>query len=701
MPSRKRIVLVTNEILGLVRTGGAGTATTFLSFALAHLGHDVEILFTDTSITGEIDAEWAKRYAERDIAVRRLETSDERVEPRSFTIPHAVQQALAEDTPDVVIANDWAGPAYAALRSRNLGLDFQQTTFVVYCHGPNQWLYDARHKLGRSLGSFELQALERSSIELADVVVSPSAHLIRWMRGLGWALHRAVVVPYFTRSAVEGPSVTKVDPATKLTRLAFFGRLDEAKGVEPYIDALNELPVDLLAEIELLFVGKETQLWPAERVRNELDQPLKTAIAGLRFETELDQPEAIALLRRPGTLAVMPSMADNSPNVVYECLEHGIPFLASDAGGGPELVVPEDRPRTFVEPTAGAIRAGLLRMLGAAELTPARPSFAKEDLFAAWQEVLATPPPSQGHVDEATVVATQDFVLVHEDGDELDPDCLETLLRAQAASGADVVTCGVRGQLGAREVARLFLGEPRELGLVANHYGLIGLYRRSALDEAGHIDTGGDDDWLRLASLSLAGARIVSVPRPLARTERSPGSAATDPVESSAALTVAKTFEQASPQELRTLPRLVAGLAAAEEGTRIRASLVERARWIQEHEGTAGLARRVREAVPRALGGTRLRTRWLSAGAFLRRLHRPGAERQPPVLRGPGSEDGGPDHGNGRHEGNAELARIPGRPGTLTERVVRERDEPERREPRSRQGEWNEQEQEVVHPDDR
>ena len=35
---------------------------------------------------------------------------------------------------------------------------------------------------------------------------------------------------------------------------------------------------------------------------------------------------------------MIPSLLDNSPNVVYECLEDGIPFLASDTGGIGELV---------------------------------------------------------------------------------------------------------------------------------------------------------------------------------------------------------------------------------------------------------------------------------------------------------------------------------------------------------------------------
>src|SRR5207244_9574112 len=42
----RRVTLVADEALGYVRTGGLGTATTFLSVALARMGHQVELLFT-------------------------------------------------------------------------------------------------------------------------------------------------------------------------------------------------------------------------------------------------------------------------------------------------------------------------------------------------------------------------------------------------------------------------------------------------------------------------------------------------------------------------------------------------------------------------------------------------------------------------------------------------------------------------------
>ena len=61
---------------------------------------------------------------------------------------------------------------------------------------------------------------------------------------------------------------------------------------------------------------------------------------------------------------------------------------------------------------------------------------------------------------------------------------LETLVRAQAASGADVVSCALHlaGE-GTERTEHFFAGEPGALGLLANGYGTVALLRRSLLDD--------------------------------------------------------------------------------------------------------------------------------------------------------------------------------------------------------------------------
>jgi hypothetical protein len=166
-----------------------------------------------------------------------------------------------------------------------------------------------------------------------------------------------------------------------------------------------------------------------------------------------------------------------------------------------------------------------------------------------WEEVFALPaerfPPARpAELDEA------EWALVLDEQDVAAPELVETLVRAQHASGADVVTCG----LFADGRVQLFPGEPRALGLLSNGYGTAALVRRSLLAD--------EPTWPLLARLSLSGARIVSVPMPLVTTKRRPATLETHPDQ---ARLVLRYFERALPRNLRLLGELVPRLAAESE----------------------------------------------------------------------------------------------------------------------------------------
>jgi glycosyltransferase involved in cell wall biosynthesis len=545
----KRITLVTDELLGYVRTGGIGTATTYLAVALGRMGHQVELLYAGEPPRTPMADEWSRLYDQAGVGIRVLLRSDTPVEPSYLGRMRDVESALAANPPDVVIAQDLAAPAYTALRMRRLGFGLDRTLFVVYCHGGRRWITNMARKVRVLPGAHAITELERASVELADVAVSPSAYLLDWMRNEGWRLpERAFVIPYLSRSSATGEAQRR-GPVNggRVERIAFFGRLEERKGLKPFAAGLNALPAELLRNVELEFVGAATPAWPRERIESLFDEQTRTSLRGISFHTDLDQHEALALLGRPGTLAVMPSFGETFSNAVYECLERGIPFIASDAGAPAELVAAEDRERVLFEASADGVAAALRRSLSNGDaLRPARAAFDPATAPEQWAHVVELEPEALAPGEPA------DSVLLRAEEDALDEGCVETLARAQAAAGADVVTCGVRLPDGTE---RLFLGEPRGLGLVANHYGTIGLIRRSLLSE-GEEQL---DPWPLYARLSLEGATIVSVPRALAATPTPPGDVDRDP---GAALQVVQEFERHLPRPLRSLARLAAGLAA-------------------------------------------------------------------------------------------------------------------------------------------
>jgi hypothetical protein len=463
---------------------------------------------------------------------------------------------------------------------------------------------DLRHLL-------EVTIHEQAAVELADVVVSPSAYLVDWMRNQGWQLpKRTLVIPYFTRATATGEQVVEREwhDGEQLDRLTFFGRLDERKGLSLFAAALNSIEDSLLAHVELEFLGRPTASWPRDRIEALLSDRTKHALRGISFETELDQHEALTRLSRPGTLAVMPSLQENSPNAVYECLEQHIPFVASDVGGVAELLAPADRARVLFEATAYGVETMLRGVLTERRMPqPASPAYSSEAAYQRWAEVIELRPHArrvnaEGQVDVVVVSRNSraalerclsalgrqthsDFdVSVHEGSsaeaaraiglrggsapyvvflDEQDvPDerLLKTLLGAQRASGADVVTCGLRLVANAGHALHFFIGEPGGLGVLSNAYGTVGLYRRDALEELESSWPSADDpDWALLAALNAAGARIVSIPEPLVTRTSPPAAVERSPSD---ALLAVVHLERTLPDPLRATARLAAGLAA-------------------------------------------------------------------------------------------------------------------------------------------
>jgi glycosyltransferase involved in cell wall biosynthesis len=513
MASARRVTVIAHELRGFRPAGGMGTATTFLALALARLGHSVEILLGKHD-PRSLEPHWAAVYRDAGVIIRPVPQSNEAIEPWEFAHAHSVMLGLRDDPPDVVVAHDFGAPAYSALRLRQSGLGFGETLFVVFCHGPRRYVLDLSPTL--ALGDLRavlgVSILEQACAELADVVVSPSAFLLAWMREQGWQLpQRSLVVPYFTALAERRAVRPNPDP---LRRLAFFGRVDERKGLRIFADALRALE----PKIEVEFVGKTTRTWTRERVEELLPPSVDVVFTG-----ELEQQEALERLERPGTLVVMPSLQENSPNAVYECLERGIPFIASAVGGVPELVASE----ALFDPTAAGLTAALERVLADGNVPPpAQRAFDPGSSLERWREVVELRP-----VPRATAGIG-------------DRDLRDVLLQAQRATGADVVTCGVRLADGR---VRFFHGDPGGLGALTNSYGTVALVQGELIEDEREL-------WARLAGLVAAGASIVSIPLPLAE-----GAVEEDP---SAALRAAQQLERALPEPVRGAARLAAGRAA-------------------------------------------------------------------------------------------------------------------------------------------
>ena len=198
--TNRRVTIVTSQLAGYDPAGGVGTASGFLAAALARMGHDVAVLYAGVPAR-PLGEEWGSLYSGAGVSVRGLPGPKQEVEPRRFQRIRAVELALRADPPDVVIAHEHGGLAYSCLRLRRLGLAFEETLFlVVSCHGTRRWVKEMNRNERVSREVLAQSVLEQASAELADVVVSPSAYMIEWMRQQGWQLPEATFVTPCSRA---------------------------------------------------------------------------------------------------------------------------------------------------------------------------------------------------------------------------------------------------------------------------------------------------------------------------------------------------------------------------------------------------------------------------------------------------------------------------------------------------------------------
>lgn len=360
------VCIATEDIVGPVRNGGIGTTYAALAEMLAAEGHDTTILYLrgQEVETGTLD-QWIEHYAARGVKFVPVPNYAQRDgfqsgADRWLRAPYNMLRYLIDHPMDVVHVSEWRGSGYLSLLAKRQGLAFKDTLFVVKTSSPWLWnrLYGSQ-PLDRIEDLAKIHA-ERRSVELADMVIGGSLHLLRWMASQGYSLPRArtFVQPNFVnfdhlRELIGRRNVAH-GSRLPIEELVFFGRLEARKGLFTFCQAIRRLIREgVRLPPKISFMGKPGAKLPGrahQTVIEFLEAETKSWPVEVRILTEFQQQQAIEYLLGGARLAVMPSAIENSSMAVYEAAICGIPFIGSGVGGSPELVRPEDHPHVFCDP---------------------------------------------------------------------------------------------------------------------------------------------------------------------------------------------------------------------------------------------------------------------------------------------------------------------------------------------------------------
>ena len=471
-----RVAIVASEFSGIVPNGGVGTFYTALAQELASAGHSVTLLYTQGtrshSSVGDFDY-WKGWY--RDHGIDLLPVG---FVPRYGSSYHASMsyeaflklRTLHEGDPfDVIHFPDWQGHGYYALLAKRLGLAFKDATLCVMIHGPLRW---ARFGNGEKLydpSDIEVDFLERQTIKFADVLVSPSEYLIRWVKGQGWAVPEdsVHVQPYLTPKTGgprEGASTGQAEPKKSgIDEVVFFGRWEGRKGIKTFCDAVRGLardlaetdPDDLGAErgpFNVTFMGSDRGMiggmTSREYVTNcvnawsdALPPGSTSPVSHVSLKNNLNSHQAHEYLGKANCVAVLPSLFENSPLSIFELIDMRVPFIASSAGGIPELIHPDSRNQAIFD--AGSqdqLKKKLLNALGkSAEDLVVRGMYDPQTVKQQWVDWHTT----QARKDEIRpdqCASGSDLGESEIDEDLLEPNVVGVDVASEAAMGAMVST---------------------------------------------------------------------------------------------------------------------------------------------------------------------------------------------------------------------------------------------------------------------
>jgi glycosyltransferase involved in cell wall biosynthesis len=357
-----RVLIASCEVAGPTRNGGIGTSYHSLAHALAKAGHDVTLLFTGwlDAERGQGEDEWRAEFAADGIGFELLGLP---WAPPTRSPHHAVRRAYElhrwlvrehERRPfDVMHVPECLGHGAFVVTAKALGLHYHDLEIVVGVHSSTRWVAEASRESIEDADMLVTEWLERLSVERADVVLSPTAYLVDYMRERGWAMPARTFVQAHTHpQAVRAARRTRTGVAP--TELVFFGRLETRKGVEPFCDALDTLVADGGLGVEqITFLGRPSRVMglPAEDVIAA--RAVKWGIPW-KILADLGHAEAVSYLDQAQCVAVIPSLVDNSPNTVLEATAMGLPFVASTAGGTAELLDVRDLPATTFDAWHGS-----------------------------------------------------------------------------------------------------------------------------------------------------------------------------------------------------------------------------------------------------------------------------------------------------------------------------------------------------------
>ncbi len=340
-----KICIVTPDLSGPMTNGGIGTAVYYLAkFAREELNLPLDVLYTGAIAVK--NANYWKEHFRHEFGFEFFCQEDfpplpsEPILDSLWVNTRAMQvhEWLVYRNYDQIHFQDYQANGFVAMQAKRAGIAYNKTLLTCTLHSSIEWMKEGNGCFAaRTIEEMVQQYMEHYCAATADLVVSPTQYMVEWIRAKVPQLGPVRIVQNLYKKKSVGRSKDN-----SVHELCFFGRLETRKGLEIFTGALEMLASSkgTSAFPRITFLGRPGNMSSGQNPIQYLHNFAKRTGVSIEIKDNLSADEAITYLRNTsGAVAILPSLIDNLPYVVVECLQDGIPFIASCVGGVPELVL--------------------------------------------------------------------------------------------------------------------------------------------------------------------------------------------------------------------------------------------------------------------------------------------------------------------------------------------------------------------------
>ncbi|MGP5634785.1 glycosyltransferase [Corynebacterium casei] len=368
-----RICLVTEEVASAGGSGGIGGAIEELAILLSNRGAEVDVLCAVAPGDVIVQKQVIERFARKGVALDFLDVAKFSYSDSLAARSLAVYSYLvdSEKNYDFIHFHEYHGIGYFVARAKRQGIAFTETQLVVQCHGSVEWALECNAQLPSDDEHLQVIHMEKESIAAADILVSPSAYLIEWMKSHGYKMPaedrchviQNVCTAMFTEVLGGTPPIDNSD-RIHIDEIIMFGRHEPRKGFVQFVDGLGKAN-KVLAEnnISVTFLGGFGKTF-GQHSGAYLAKASRDWSFNWDVIVDSDRYAALGYLRQAKAAAVfVPSPAENSPYTVLEALALGKPLITSSEGGARELIHSEDHAESLISITSDNIGIKIMEVV--------------------------------------------------------------------------------------------------------------------------------------------------------------------------------------------------------------------------------------------------------------------------------------------------------------------------------------------------